>query len=282
MADTRKAFLQRVISAVLAGFTLLGMGVYGGAMGLQVACALVVAICTREFAHIAFRNWPVPRAVEYSYYLVGAGIFAGIFFAPILAIEILALGMVTFLVTTLWITRAKASNENLLGALGMGTFGLIYVVFFPTYAALMTLLHDGPQWFLFLLLVVFAGDTMAYFGGRALGKHKMLPSISPNKTWEGAVSGLIGSCIAGSIQLHRAFPDVSPIAGVIFCALCAIAAQSGDLLMSLVKRVGHVKDSGHIMPGHGGALDRMDGILISCPLVYAFALYVSPAGMLIR
>src|SRR5262249_26524334 len=151
-------------------------------------------------------------------------------------------------------------NEALLEAIALGGFGLLYCVFFPYFCVATVGLDMGAQWFLFLLLIVFCGDSFAYFGGRWFGKNKLMPSVSANKTWEGSIAGLIGSCIAGVVHASATFQEVPTIKVLIFCLACGICAQSGDLIMSLVKRVVHVKDSGHIMPGHGGALDRLDGI----------------------
>jgi phosphatidate cytidylyltransferase len=138
------------------------------------------------------------------------------------------------------------------------------------------LFDEGVNWFFFMLIVVFFGDTFAYFGGRWFGRRKLYSNISPNKTWEGALGGLFGSCFGGVIFGATIFQQVPWYKFAVFCLVCGAVGQSGDLLMSLVKRVAHVKDSGSIMPGHGGILDRLDGIFIACPLVYAFALYVRP------
>ncbi len=272
MADNKKAFIQRVISGLLAALALLALGVYGGTRGLQFACTICIVLGTREYARIAFSHWKMPVLVERFYWLVAIGMYVSLYAMVFPPLTVFAVFNVAFMVATLWIARAKVANEQLLAALAMGSFGLIYCVLFPFFAVSTASLGHGSQWFLFLLLVVFFGDTFAYFGGRWMGRHKMLPQISPNKTWEGAASGLVGSCLAGMIQLTTAFPEVPWYTGLMFCVICGIASQTGDLLMSLLKRVAQVKDSGHIMPGHGGILDRLDGVYITCPLVYAMAL----------
>jgi phosphatidate cytidylyltransferase len=119
------------------------------------------------------------------------------------------------------------------------------------------------------LLIVFAGDVCAYFGGNFFGKHKLLPNISPNKTVEGSLSGILGSLVAGCIYAHFFLPQSTPLIIAATSTLAAILAQMGDLFESLVKRVADVKDSGRIMPGHGGILDRIDGVYFAAPLVYA-------------
>ena len=103
-----------------------------------------------------------------------------------------------------------------------------------------------------------------------------MPMISPNKTWAGSFGGMFGSALAGTVHVFSTFQDVAVWKTVLFCLVCGFVAQTGDLMMSLVKRVAQVKDTGTIMPGHGGVLDRLDGVFIACPLVYAFALYVRP------
>ncbi len=275
MADNKTAFIQRVVSSALAGFGLLALGVYGGTLGLQFACTAAVVLGTREYARIAFRHWKLPVIAEHAFWLVAMATYVALFRLQAPLLPVFAVANTVFLVLTLWLARNKVTNEQLLAALGVGSFGLTYCVVFPFYATSLVALNKGSQWFLLLLLVVFAGDTFAYFGGRFFGRHKMLVQISPNKTWEGAVAGLLGSSVVGMIHLATVFADVPWYSGLLFCVICGVAAQSGDLLMSLVKRVAQVKDSGHIMPGHGGVLDRLDGVFIASPLVYAFALYVT-------
>lgn len=265
MADTKSAFLKRVISGFLAALALLLLGIYGGTGGLHFACTVAVVLGTREYARIAFSHWKIPLAVERFYWAVAIIMYLFMYVMKAPPLVVFACANVVFFVAALWMARAKVANEQLLAALAMGSFGLIYCVLFPFFAVTTAILAGGSQWFLLLLLVVFFGDTFAYFGGRLMGRHKLLPQISPNKTWEGAIAGLAGSCVAGLVHMHLVFPQVPWYTGLGFCIVCGAAAQTGDLLMSLLKRVAQVKDSGHIMPGHGGVLDRLDGIYIACP-----------------
>jgi phosphatidate cytidylyltransferase len=129
-----------------------------------------------------------------------------------------------------------------------------------------------------VLIVVWMGDTGGYFGGRFLGKHKLAPQKSPKKTWEGAISGLAASVI-GSVTWYVYFfeslPGGLPVA--ICCGLFGgIAGQLGDLVESVIKRFTGVKDSGALLPGHGGLLDRIDGVLFAAPVIW-FILYLAQA-----
>lgn len=276
MADGRKALIQRVISALLAGFIILGLGWFGGRTGLYIACTVAIVLGIREFSRMAFRPGVIPMSVQILYWAISVLFYAAMVKYYELGLLWIALCNAFFLSGALWLCRGTVNNDNLLKALTIGTFGMTYCVLFPNFAVQLVKLDDGHQWFLFLLLVVFFGDTGAYFAGRFLGRTKLMPDVSPNKTWAGALGGMMASALAGTIHAALVFPYVNLLSCALFCLVCGFIAQAGDLLMSLVKRVAHVKDTGGLMPGHGGVLDRLDGLFIACPLVYAFALYVSP------
>jgi phosphatidate cytidylyltransferase len=155
----------------------------------------------------------------------------------------------------------------------------------------------GAFWLLYLLLVVWAGDIFAYFVGRSVGRHRMAPRISPKKTWEGAAASLAASLAVGILFFNHALqissfllrwgliqrrdglfglekPELWPI--ILLTVALNIAAQLGDLVESLIKRGAGVKDSGTILPGHGGMLDRIDALLFAAPLLWFYAAAVFP------
>lgn len=276
MADSKSTLMLRVVSALAAGLIILGLGWFGGRHGLYVACTIAIVLGIREFSRMAFRPGVIPFAVPVLYWTISVLFYGAMVNYYELGLLWIALCNAFFLAGALWLCRGSVNNENILSALTIGTFGMTYCVLFPNFAVQLVKLDDGPQWFLFLLLVVFFGDTGAYFAGRFLGRNKLMPNVSPNKTWEGAIGGMIASALAGTVHASLALTYVNKIECVVFCVICGFVAQAGDLLVSLVKRVAHVKDTGGIMPGHGGVLDRLDGLFIACPLVYAFALYVTP------
>ena len=131
--------------------------------------------------------------------------------------------------------------------------------------------HYGGDLVMFVLAVVWAGDTGAYFAGRFLGKHKLYPAVSPKKTWEGAFGGLAGSLVAASVMKVWRLDDVFNWYDVVLLTIPGAAlGQMGDLAESLLKRSVGVKDSGSILPGHGGILDRIDAVLFFAPYVHVY------------
>jgi phosphatidate cytidylyltransferase len=154
-----------------------------------------------------------------------------------------------------------AETLDTLGILGFG------VLYFALPVASLHYLQQADPWLVFLLMaIVFLGDTAAYYMGSALGRHKMAPVISPKKSWEGAAAGFVTAVAAAAVwsfwKLGRVDPELLAVA-----ALTALAAQIGDLVESMIKRGSGVKDSGHILPGHGGVLDRLDAMLFAAPVL---------------
>jgi phosphatidate cytidylyltransferase len=167
-------------------------------------------------------------------------------------------------------------NHSLPG-LSATVFGLIYVGWLASY---FVMLHRipvlGPGLVTLLILAVALADTGAYFVGRSLGRHKLAPSVSPNKTIEGAVGGVVCAALAMAVifvlrnQLGWvAYPSWSLLRYVLTGVLLALLSQIGDLAESMMKRDAGIKDSGEIFPGHGGVLDRCDGFLFTAPMLYA-------------
>ena len=146
--------------------------------------------------------------------------------------------------------------------------GIVYI--FGSWKCAMPLRELNPHWLMYGLLVNWAGDMGAYYVGRRWGRHKMAPRISPHKSWEGAVASVVASVlIAGAYLLHFV-PWIAVLQAVALTVAANAAGQLGDLTESALKRGAGLKDSGEILPGHGGLLDRVDSTLFSLPLIYAY------------
>jgi phosphatidate cytidylyltransferase len=157
------------------------------------------------------------------------------------------------------------------GRTGITLLGILYVGLLITPLALLRPLPSGTAWIALALGMTALNDTAAYFAGRFLGRHKLHPRISPAKTVEGAVGGVIGSVVAAAIVKHFFLPEISWGECAILGVPAGILGQIGDLCESMIKRGAGIKDSGRVLPGHGGVLDRIDGLLFVAPYVYVYA-----------
>lgn len=153
-------------------------------------------------------------------------------------------------------------------------FGILYVSFTLSHFVLLRNLETWKPWIFFILIVTYIGDVAAYFSGTRWGARKLSPLLSPKKTVEGALGGLLASVVAGYASKHVFFPALTGLQALWVSALLAICGQLGDLLESLVKRSYGIKDSGRMLPGHGGILDRIDSILLAVPVGYYLALLI--------
>jgi phosphatidate cytidylyltransferase len=184
----------------------------------------------------------------------------------------------TFIIPLVWLLF-RFNRETLLIKWAWTLTGILYIGWLLSHYVAMRRFENGESWLIITLFTTFACDTAAYFVGRAWGKHKMAPSISPGKTWEGAAGGLFGAALAAVI-LHIILDAVGkplPLEYgwvVLMGILIGICAQLGDLTESLLKRNAGVKDTGKLLPGHGGILDRIDSVIFTGVVVYYYALYV--------
>lgn len=138
-------------------------------------------------------------------------------------------------------------------------------------------IQGGLAWAISALVITWANDTLAYFGGRYFGRHKLAPTVSPNKTWEGFAAGMVGSVLGLFIQRAFFFPDALRVVDCLVLGLAGgILGPVGDLCESMLKRAYQVKDSGTLIPGHGGMLDRLDALLFNAPLVYLYVQFLRP------
>ena len=152
--------------------------------------------------------------------------------------------------------------------------GVIYIPLFLSCLILIRNSDNGMYWIFLLLSIVFAGDTGAFYVGTFLGRRKLAPAVSPGKTIEGSIGGLATGVAVGSLAKAIFLPDLPWPTSTLLCLVTGIAAQIGDLFESALKRASNVKDSGNLLPGHGGILDRIDALLFAGPVVYLFIVYI--------
>lgn len=249
---------KRVISAVVLAPVVLAMVWWGGAVFAALA-ALVAALVLHEWTSISGERTPAALAIGFGAVLTAVGLAA--FGHVAVALAPLGAGIVAALALGRgWLAR------------GVAYAGLCGVAMIALRAAS----RDGLVAILFVIAVVWATDILAYFTGRALGGPKLWPRVSPKKTWSGAIGGLAGAMTCGvAVAWFAGAPGLAPLALV--AGVLSVASQAGDLYESHVKRVFGVKDSGTLIPGHGGVMDRVDGVIFAVVLAAAIG-YVLSSG----
>jgi phosphatidate cytidylyltransferase len=170
-------------------------------------------------------------------------------------------------------------RDNWLQSWGWTLAGTLYMGWMLGHYVALRQLDHGRELVILAVFTTFACDTSAFFVGRAWGRHQMAPTISPHKTWEGAIGGFVGA-VAAALALRSLLSlgdwslPLNYVEAIAVGCLIGVAAQLGDLLESLLKRRASVKDSGNLMPGHGGVLDRIDSLVFTGVIVYYFVLWV--------
>jgi phosphatidate cytidylyltransferase len=257
----RSELRTRVISAAILAPVALSAELIGG---LPFA-ALVTII-----AAVGFWEWTGIVGAGHPIWARGLGLACLV--AGLISLQVWSGGAGAALVAVASaLALAVGLKERVFRWIGLG---LVYVA--VPCAGLIVLRQAHPYGWaavLYILFVVWATDIAAYFGGRGIGGPKLWPKVSPKKTWSGALSGLVAAIAAGGATAGLTMGG-NVRAGLVLALPLSIAAQAGDLLESAVKRRFHVKDAGHIIPGHGGVLDRVDGLLGAA----ALALLVALAG----
>ncbi len=183
-----------------------------------------------------------------------------------------ALGVV--IVFILFVAQPR-NIDTIISQMAVTLLGVIYVSFLLSHIVLLGKQPEGIRWVFFLLFTVWCGDTLAYFTGILIGKHKLYSKISPKKTFEGLLGGLAGSIAAALLLRRFMLPGLSWSHAVLLGFFIMTLGQLGDFGESLIKRSVHVKDSSRLIPGHGGVLDRLDSFLFSAPFLYYYLRWFS-------
>ncbi len=290
--------IKRVATAVVLIPVVLLLVLKAPPYVLAIVAGAVALLAIAEFLKLAAHYAVQPIAL-------GTYTFVALFFVFVVAASTnrtplvettailygiaLATALATFLFLTIAMRRADLASGY--PAAAASAFAFAYIAIPMTLLVELRQLPAGAIWTIYTLIVVWAGDIFAYFVGKSLGRHRMSPAISPKKTWEGAAASILASVIVGTLWIQHApgissallraglierrdgmwgleQPQVWPI--ILLSAVVNIAAQLGDLVESLIKRGAGVKDSGTILPGHGGMLDRIDAMLFAVPVVWAY------------
>jgi phosphatidate cytidylyltransferase len=244
------------------------------AIGPPVVLFLMVFLATflglREFYQLALPN---SKRIER---WVGIGL--GLILCILISYGDVNIAFPFFVLLLLFLSILfMVTSQNLSSAIphiGITLLGIFYIGYLLSHVFLIRKMVDGTNWVLFLIATVWAGDISAFLSGSFWGRHKLYPKISPKKTYEGLGGALIGSIIVALIFAHLFIPHLGKGLCILLAISLGILGQGGDFIESMLKRSAQVKDSGSLIPGHGGMLDRLDSFLFSAPFLHYALLYL--------
>lgn len=260
---------QRVLSAVIM-IPLAALLAFLGGWWFFVAIAAIVVLATYEFYELMRAGGyhpATPLGIVFCFALLLAGRFPALpLVAPIITAALL-LSLIWHLVAYEHRITGKPSADwalTVAGALYLGWMGGLFIR--------LRDMPGGLSWLVLACIPIWIGDSGAYFVGRKLGKHKCCPRLSPNKSWEGMAAGWVTGTL--STLIIWMLMGLPPVQGLVLGILLSVITPLGDLAESMFKREVGIKDSSNLIPGHGGALDRIDSLLFSVPIVFYYVTYV--------
>lgn len=273
-------FKQRVITAVALAAAFLALLLNLSALAFSLVISLLVVIAGWEWSNLMKLSSAVAKAgylLFLSLSIAAAGYWLGLFerFDQARAQQMFEVAVALWAIIFLWIQGYPSSAILWASRPILGLLGLLLLTF--TWAAVASILHhESGQWLLLLAIAIIAlADIGGYIAGNLLGKHKLAPIISPGKTWEGFAGGMSFQLLL-IVGLMTVLPDM--VLSSLFILIVPVALYSvlGDLFESMLKRHSGVKDSSQLLPGHGGVLDRIDGIMAALPLFALLFTLTSP------
>lgn len=245
-------------------------------------CILISFLCMNEFYNLFEKPARLPGTMtkwangfsldKIAFLIINSLIVIYIYYEKFNFVLILYFIMFIFL-----ILRELFKKEKHFEAIGTWLLSIVYISspfgILSMMASSKFKVMFGANYALICLILIWISDTFAFWGGKSFGKHKLAPSISPKKTWEGSVSGLFFTILAGGLLYFTLNKSSSLFNNLLIALIVGLAAQLGDLFESHLKRTAKVKDSSTIVPGHGGILDRFDSLLFAAPALYIY-LYI--------
>lgn len=260
-------FLVRTASAVVFVSLLLG-ALFFHFTAFAVVMGFFSIVALWEYAQMA-------EKLEMNFsklaYVLGGGIlFFAIYFSRFT--HPASVGLVSVALVIIHIGYEVWSEKGNVKRLVYALFGYLYAIVpfgLTSYIVLDANQAYHPEWMLLLFAIIWCNDTFAYLVGMSIGKHKMCPRVSPKKSWEGFAGGMVSALII-AILISKVHPMMSLEKAIFLCVFVAVAGVLGDLVESLFKRTAQVKDSGTMIPGHGGVLDRFDAVMLAIPIMYIF------------
>ncbi len=260
----------RLAAGLIGVAILVPLLVWGGVVAVDLVVWAALGVAMFEYGRMAFS----PDELQLK---LGVGLAATVVFATVLYLPTAALGPVLIGVTLLSFLMVMGSGVSVSVAadrVGRVLLGALWVGGLLAFVAMVRRLDQGMGWIFVLLASTWLGDTGAYFAGRSFGKHRLAPVLSPKKTWEGAIGGFVAAMCGAVLFGWLTGLEIPWYLLALLGGIVDVFGVLGDLAESLLKRSFGVKDSGGILPGHGGILDRVVSLLFAAPVLYLVAVMV--------
>ena len=266
MGDIAK---KKVWTGLLIVPPLILLIVYGPPIILPLMVLAATFLGLQEFYQLAL---PHSKKIEH---VLGMGL--GLMLSALIAFGNgkIVVPFFVFILLSLSFLFMMTSDDLLstISKMGVTLLGILYVGFLLSHVSLIRNLGKGQTWVLFLIATVWAGDISAFLVGSWIGRHKLYPKISPKKTVEGLAGAVLGSVLVSLIFRGLFIPQLSIAIAIVVALILGLLGQLGDFTESMLKRSAQVKDSGDLLPGHGGMLDRLDSFLFTAPFLYYVLVY---------
>ncbi len=234
---------------------------------------LLLLLCVSSIALTEFYSmYRVRGIIKYTCLFFGIALLSASFISKELLLEIIVISVITIMSVRLFLKKDPSSS---LQDISPPILGLLYIPVFLTFQIQIRKL--GPEWIIFLYALVWVSDSIAYYIGKGLGKRRLYTAVSPNKTIAGAVGSILGGVLCSLFLSFTFIPLLTASSAVVIGIMIGVTSIIGDLVESMFKRDAGIKDSGIIIPGHGGILDKIDGVLFGGPVLYFMLLTIGTA-----
>lgn len=278
---------QRIGSAIVMLPAVVAL-IWWSPWAVTVAVAALIVVGLLEiygaFTHAGY------RPLRWTGMVVALALAAAIFVDQLVGTRLVTLMIAGGVMVGLAAALPHHARKGILADWALTIGGALYIGGLASHIALVRLidspllpgplrdlgLSPGAGWLYLVCAVTWLQDTLAYFVGKSYGRHKMTPSLSPKKTWEGAAGGMIGAVLGGVLAVLICGLPISPWAGALIGVVGGVVGPLGDLSESMIKRQAGLKDAGHLIPGHGGLLDRVDSFLFTTPTIYMLLVLLLP------
>lgn len=266
--------IKRIITALLIAPPVFAIIYFGNSFHFRIFLSLINLICLFEFLNFykglngAFLRMGTLLSgtlihLSLSHYLPGYAMIFIVIFTSMIAINSI-------------MKTACSERGFMLAEMGILFLGTLYISSFLGYYGVIRGLDGGREWIFFIMSIVFASDILAYYTGKVFGKRRFSPKLSPSKTWEGVFGGWAGG-IGGGVVMNIIFYEfLGWKEAIVLSFIVSILGQIGDLFESMIKRYFGIKDSGRLLPGHGGLWDRIDSLIFVAPWVYGYIILLRP------